>query len=124
MRIPRHNWETQQLDYIEYPDSLFQPFLEWLLTTSAWQEDHSRVEAKVRMLERAMADYRNPPDTHREAEAFLTQPLEDARITEMDPGITEESARRVARAERNRENLAKARAARAEKKRAKELARV
>jgi hypothetical protein len=75
VKIPRHNWETQQLDYIEYPDAIFEPFLVWLLTTSAWQEDHSRVEAKVRMLERAMADYRNPPDTHREAEVFVAPPV-------------------------------------------------
>jgi len=100
MKIPVHNWETQQLDYEEYPDALFAPFLVWLLTTSAWYDDPRRVRDKVLILRRQMADHRNPVDTHHEADA--------------PPAPAE------ALAERRRANLAKARAIRAEKKRARE----
>jgi hypothetical protein len=98
VKIPRHNWDTQQLDYLEYPNELFEPFLVWLLTTSAWREDHSRVEQRVIGLERRMADYRNPPDTHHEADAPVSL-------------AAEIKARRVA-------NMAKARAAKRAKQEA------
>jgi hypothetical protein len=104
MRIPRHNWDTGNMEDVEYPDELFRPFLVWLCTTSAWQEDHRRVEQQYRILERKMADYRNPPDSHREADA--------------PPLVT--AAEQVR--EKRRANLEKARAARRAKREAQHAA--
>lgn len=73
MRIPAHNWETQQLDYTEYPDGLFEPLIVWLLTTSAWYDDPQRVRDKILLLKRQLADYRNPSETHHEADAPPTK---------------------------------------------------
>src|SRR5689334_17853658 len=70
MRIPEHNWETGNVEEREYPDELFAPLIVWLLTTRAWMEDQSRVERRVLAVKREMATYRNPPTSHREAEAW------------------------------------------------------
>ena len=100
MRIPEHNWETGNVESREYPDHLFEPLVVWLLTTHAWLEDPSRVERHVLNLRRELAAHRNPPDTHREAEAFLAPAPSPAE----------------ALAERRRANLAKARAAKQAKR--------
>jgi len=110
MRIPEHNWETGCLEPREYPNELFEPLLVWLLTTSAWHEDPERVERKVLSLKRAMADYRQPPQSHQEADVFRAREASEL----------EEKAAQINRAEalkqQRRENLAKARAAKQAKK--------
>lgn len=109
MRIPKHNWETQQLDYTEYPDALFEPFLVWLLTTNAWREDLRRVSDKVLVLQRTLAEYRTPADTHREAESWgqVVQAVVQA-VASPSPAEALAATRRA--------NLAKARASKKAKK--------
>jgi hypothetical protein len=105
MNIKRWDWDRQAFVEDEYPETIFQPFLEWLFTTKAWIEDPPRVNAKVRQLERTMAEYRQPAPSHHE---------------EPEPSEAEETAARINRAadlaQRRRDNLAKARAAKRAKR--------
>jgi hypothetical protein len=78
MKIPRHNWDAQRLEYDEYPDALFEPFLVWLLTTSAWYEDPARVRDHVLALKRQLNEFRSTPDTHHEADAPAPLSREEA----------------------------------------------
>jgi len=102
MNIKRWDWDRQAFIEDEYPDALFSDFLNWLLTTKRWLEDPALVNRKVLALQRALAEHRQGPESHRE-------PFEeDARVAPTEPvdGL----------AERRRANLVKARAARAAKK--------
>lgn len=105
MNIPIWNWDLQRFDEVEYPEALFAPFLTWLLTTRRWLEDPELINRKVLALQRAMAEYRQPVQSHREADA---------------PPVLAVSPQE-ALAERRRASLVKARAARAAKHAAKEL---
>lgn len=103
MIIHAWNWDAQNFDALAYPDALFQPFLNWLLTTKRWLEDPELVNRKVLALQRTLAEYRQGPESHRE-------PFEETRVLASTPvdGL----------AERRRANLAKARAAKKAKREA------
>ena len=103
MKIQRWNWDAQRFDVLDYPEALFEPFLNWLMTTKQWIEDPELVNRKVLALQRQMAEYRQGPETHRE-------PFEETRVLASTPvdGL----------AERRRANLAKARAAKKAKREA------
>jgi hypothetical protein len=102
MKIPIWNWDTQRFDEPEYPEALFQPFLTWLLTTRRWLEDPELINRKVLALQRAMAEHRQPAQTHRETDAPLVPELTPAEAV----------------AAKRRASLVKARAARKAKKEA------
>jgi hypothetical protein len=98
LKLREWDWDKQSFVDYDYPEELIRPFVDWILTTKAWQEDPKRVNAKVLQLQRALAEYRNPPDSHREtvASGFIgveTPPPVDAKL------------------EAKRERMAKARAA-------------
>ena len=105
MKIPRWDWNLQAFVEDEYPDTMFTPFLTWILTTKAWVEYPDLVNSKVLVLQRQMAEYRTPVATHREAP---------------EPSELEEKAAAINKAEElkqlRRDNLAKARAAKKAKR--------
>lgn len=103
MKINRWEWDRQAFIQDEFPEALFEPFLNWLLTTKRWLEDPELVNRKVLALQRTLAEYRQGPESHRE-------PFEETRVLASTPvdGL----------AERRRANLAKARAAKKAKREA------
>lgn len=83
-------WDFEQQNFVEdaYPETMFKPFLDWLLTTQAWIEDPAQVVRKVNMLRRDMLAHRtdqvpvnepNPVDREAEIQAKRLVNLAKAR---------------------------------------------
>jgi hypothetical protein len=104
MKLDRWDWDRQAFIQDEFPDELFRPFLNWLFTTKTWVEYPDLVNAKVLQLQRAMAEYRQGAQSHREAEAFA--------VPVPAPVVSPQEAL----AAKRRASLVKARAARKAKK--------
>jgi hypothetical protein len=100
MRLSEWNWDAQNFEHVDYPDAPIVEFLNWLRTTKAWHADPEAVHRKLRKLNQLFADHR---------QALVEAAVATARNMTADV--------RAKRAAKNRENLAKARAVQAERRR-------
>lgn len=59
MKIQEHDWSKMTGVTRDYPQELFEPFLNWLMNTNVWMEDEQILHHKVNQLRGVMADERN-----------------------------------------------------------------
>ena len=102
--VRRWDWDRQVFVEDAYPESLFKPFLDWLLTTQQWVDHPDLVVTKVNLLRLEMLRLRTPPDTHH-------QEVETISADEPNP-VDREAEIQAKRLQ----SLAKARAARKAKR--------
>lgn len=105
MKLKDWGWDAQNYIETEYPDAPIAEFINFLRTTKAWHADPEIVHRKLLTLNRVFAEHR--------------QAIVEAKIATAK-NMTAEAAE--LRRARNRENLRKARFAKAEKRRLEQVA--
>ncbi len=58
MKLRRWDWDLQTYVSTDYPEGMFQDFLDWLFTTKQWRESPERFNERVWQLDKDMAEYR------------------------------------------------------------------
>ena len=107
MKLREWNWDAQAFIETDYPDGTVADFVNWMRTTKAWHADPELVHGRLLRMNQKLAE-------HRQAK------IEAAVMTAKNLNTTQKAAR----AEQNRKNLAKARAALARKVAAQKVAKV
>lgn len=94
MHIRRWDWDLQAYVTTDYPETLFEPFLDWLFTTKQWREDPERFNERVWELEKDLV-------AHRVKMAVVTMPLVPPELTPAERKAAGIAKARISRAATN-----------------------